>query len=169
MTTPNGQQPSESNGASEQATSTVLALDGWGPVIAEPMTNGTNGSEPEIAAEAPQPMEPPQAAGTDWRQAVLRSVPVPARLPRPTLDTQLIRVLAPAAAMTITILVAMKLGGDWRSLRVQALTPQPRPQAQSPSRILTLRRRIALTIDPSLTPVEPAGPRILSWIRQQGF
>ena len=55
MSTPNGHTPADPNGAAKQATSTVLALDGWGPVVPDTLTNGANGSEPEVAV-APEPM-----------------------------------------------------------------------------------------------------------------
>ena len=70
MTTPNGQHHDDPNGSSQQATSTVLALDGWGPVIAEPSTNGSNGSEPEVAFEEPAIEEAGAPARTDWRERV---------------------------------------------------------------------------------------------------
>lgn len=155
MTTPNGQHPPDPNGASTQATSTVLALDGWGPVMAEPAPNGANGSEPElILEEAPPAYAEP--ARRDWFESVRSGWKYQA--PRPAFDSQLVRVVAPLAAMTIAVIAALKLGDFYLTSQV------PEPAPTPPSRIATLRRTIALAIDPSLTPVEPERPIWQRWI-----
>ena len=145
MSTPNGQHAPDSNGASTQATSTVLALDGWGPLIGEPTPNGANGSEPELALEVePEPLsastpDSRRGSASGWQRDLLRL----------TTDPQLIRVFAPAAAMVIAIIGALKLGEAYQR------SSQPEPEPNPPSRFTMLRRMIALAIDPSLTPVEP--------------
>ena len=153
MTTPNGQHQIDPNGSSEQATSTVLALDGWGPVIAEPPSNGTNGSEPEVIIEPVPQIEAPEPQRArrerviaDWQE----------RLTRLEIDPQLVRILAPALAMALAIFAGLKLGSvyQWPS------EPAPAP----PSGVEVLRRRIALAIDPSLTPVEPERPIWQRWL-----
>ena len=155
MTTPNGQHQIDPNGSSEQATSTVLALDGWGPVIAEPPSNGTNGSEPEVIVEPVPQIEAPEPQRArrervfaDWQE----------RLTRLEIDPQLVRILAPALAMALAIVAGLKLGSvyQWPS--------EPAPAPAPPSGVEVLRRRIALAIDPSLTPVEPERPIWQRWL-----
>lgn len=155
MSTPNGQHPPDPNGASKQATSTVLALDGWGPVMAEPAQNGSNGSEPELLFEDPQQdfAEPPRR---DWFESVRSSWKY--EVPRPAFDSQLVRVVAPLAAMTIAVIAALKLGD------LYLISHDPEPTPSPPSRMSTLRRTIALAIDPSLMPVEPEQPIWQRWI-----
>ena len=152
MTTPNGQHPADPNGAANQATSTVLALDGWGPVAPDPLANGTNGSEPEVIIEAEPDFEsdPPRA---DWRESIRTQWTE--QLPRPTIDPQLMRLLAPAAAMVIAVFVAVRVDSAWRVASVPAPEPEP------PDQWTILRRRIALAIDPTLTPVEPQRRNLL--------
>lgn len=156
MTTPNGQHELEPNGSSQQATSTVLALDGWGPVIAEPVSNGTNGTEPEVIVEAePQKEAPqPQSARRDRMVADLQS-----KFARLEIDPQLVRIVAPALAMALAIFAGLKLGSlyQWPN--------EPTPVPSPPGAVEVLRRRIALAIDPSLTPVEPQRRGLLDWIR----
>ena len=155
MSTPNGQHPSDPNGAAKQATSTVLALDGWGPVVPDPLTNGANGSEPEVAVPAEPMIEtsPPRA---EWREPFRAQWTQ--QLPRATIDPQLMRILAPAAAMVIAVVVAIRVGSTWRVASVPAPEPEP------PDQWTLLRRRIALAIDPSLTPVEPQRRSLLDLI-----
>lgn len=155
MTTPNGQHPADPNGAAKQATSTVLALDGWGPVVPDPLTNGANGSEPEVMVEAEPEIEsvPPRA---EWRESIRAQWTD--QLPRPTIDPQLMRILAPAAAMVIAVIVAIRVGSAWRVASVPAPEPEP------PDQLTVLRRRIALAIDPTLTPVEPQRRGLLDLI-----
>ena len=146
MSTPNGQHPADPNGSAKQATSTVLALDGWGPVLPDPPANGANGSEPEPAVD-PEPtaqLAPPTA---DRRESIRSQWTE--QLPRPTIDAQWLRILAPAAAMVIAVVVAIRVGSAWR------VTNLPQPEPEPPDQWLLLRRRIALVVDPSLTPVEP--------------
>ncbi len=160
MTTPNGQHDLEPNGSSTQATSTVLALDGWGPVIAEPASNGTNGSEPEVVVEPVPQMEAPQPqrARRDRVVADLQD-----KLTRLEVDQQVVRILVPALAMAmamgIAIFAGLKLGSlyQWPS--------EATPMASPPSGAEVLRRRIALAIDPTLTAVEPERRGLLDWIR----
>ncbi len=160
MSTPNGQHPLDPNGASSQATSTVLALDGWGPVIAEPPSNGSNGSEPEAIVEEASAVAP-QPPGNDWRQSFRASLKY--QVAKPTIDPRLVKVLAPAATMTIAIVVALRLGSSWRQAKIPAPTPTP------PSRVAVSRRRIALMIDPSLIPVEPQRSELLRRLRLPTF
>ena len=156
MTTPNGQHDLEPNGSSTQATSTVLALDGWGPVIAEPASNGTNGSEPEVVVEPVPQMEAPQPqrARRDRVVADLQE-----KLTRLDVDQQVVRILVPALAMAIAIFAGLKLGSVYQWPSEAAAMPSP------PSGAEVLRRRIALAIDPTLTPVEPERRGLLDWIR----
>ena len=146
MTTPNGQHPADPNGAAKQATSTVLALDGWGPVVPDPLVNGANGSEPEVVVDAEPVIEsaPPRA---EWRESVRARWNQ--QLPRATIDPQLMRILAPAAAMVIAVVVAIRVGSAWR------VASAPVPEPEPPDQWTLLRRRIALAVDPSLTPTEP--------------
>lgn len=155
MSTPNGQHPPDPNGASTQATSTVLALDGWGPVLAEPAPNGANGSEPEVLFDEAQPAVE-EAPRNNWYRSVRPGWTY--EVPRPTFDSQLIRVVAPLAAMTIAVIAALKLGDIYLSSQV------PEPAPSPPKRSATLRRTVALAIDPSLTPVEPERPIWQRWI-----
>lgn len=158
MTTPNGQHHDDPNGSSQQATSTVLALDGWGPVIAEPSTNGSNGSEPEVAFEEPAIEEAGAPERTDWRERVQDGWKQ--RTNGMSIDPQLIRLLAPLAAMAIAVIAALKLSDIY--LQAQVAEPTPAP----PSRVSVLRRSLALAIDPSLTPVEPQRPVWERWLHQ---
>lgn len=155
MSTPNGQHPADPNGAAKQATSTVLALDGWGPVVPDPVVNGANGSEPEVAVSAEPTIEstPPRA---EWRESFRAQWT--RQIPRATLDAQVIRVLAPAVAMVIAVVVAIRVGSAWRVASLPAPEPEP------PDQWTLLRRRIALAIDPSLTPVEPQRRNLLDLI-----
>ncbi|MYE06769.1 MAG: hypothetical protein F4Y04_06050 [Chloroflexi bacterium] len=155
MTTPNGQHHDDPNGSSQQATSTVLALDGWGPVIAEPAANGSNGSDPAIAFEEPV-LEPISHPRSDWREQVRSGWERASS--GPNLDPQWIRLIAPLVAMAIAVIAALKLGEVYRQSRVAEPAPAP------PSRVETLRRSIALAIDPSLTPCEPARPVWQRWL-----
>jgi len=134
----------------------VLALDGWGPVIAEPVQNGSNGSEPELAiGEAPTAVV--HRAQTDWRQTIQTSWK--RQVAGRRADPQLIRVIIPAAAMLIAVAVTRRLGNAYRASNL--IEPDPTP----PNRLATLRRSLALSIDPSLTPVEPE-PRVWQrWLR----
>ena len=156
MTTSNGQHHLDPNGSSQQATSTVLPLDGWGPVIAEATSNGANGSEPEVVVESVPEMQAPQPqpAGRDFEFADWQE-----RLTRLEIDPQVVRILAPALAMAVAIFAGLKLGGlyQWPS--------EPTPMPSPPSSAEVLRRRVALAIDPSLTPVEPERRGLLDWVR----
>ncbi len=156
MSTPNGNHPHDPNGATSQATSTVLALDGWGPVVAEPPSNGANGSEPEVIVEEAMPLAPVSQRGNDWRQTFRSGLKN--RVARPSINARMVRVLVPAVTMTLAIVVALRLGDTWRQAQVPA--PEPAP----PSRTTILRRRVALTIDPTLEPIEPQRNRLLSWL-----
>ena len=157
MTTPNGQHPADPNGAAKQATSTVLALDGWGPVVPDSVSNGANGSEPEVAIEIEPMIEsaPPRA---EWRESI--RMQWTEQLPRPTIDPQLLRILAPAAAMVIAVVVAIRFGSAWRIASV----PSPEPEPEPPDQWTLLRRRIALAVDPSLAPIEPQRRGLLDLI-----
>lgn len=155
MTTPNGHEDHEPNGSGEQATSTVLALDGWGPVMPEPVTNGANGAQPELEpqAEAAPPVdeivsEPDPTTSLRDRIsasfAEVRSRPTPAV----QIDGQLIRILASAAAMTVAVLLAVRFGETLRS----SMAPAPQPKPTPVTGLDDIRRKLALTIDPTLTP-----------------
>ena len=75
-----------------------------------------------------------------------------------SIDPQLIRLLAPLAAMAIAVIAALKLSDIY--LQAQVAEPTPAP----PSRVSVLRRSLALAIDPSLTPVEPQRPVWERWL-----
>lgn len=156
MSTPNGQHPADPNGAPKQATSTVLALDGWGPIVPDPIVNGANGSEPEAAAEVESAAN--AAPRVEWRESIRSQWT--GQLPRPTIDPQIIRILAPAAAMVIAVLVAVRVGTAWRVESV----PAPQPEPEPPDQWTVLRRKLALAIDPSLTPVAPEQRGLLDLI-----
>ncbi len=150
MTTPNGHEQPDVGAASEQVTSTVLALDGWGPVVPEPATNGTNGveadtavrDEPEVVVE----VEPEDDRHRDaWWERLQQSLHGSPSLP--SVDSQLLRILASAAAMSIAVFVVISLGRRLPTLDISSSTPL----ASSAG----LRRRLALAIDPSLTPAPP--------------
>ena len=155
MTTPEGQRHLDPNGSSTHATSTVLALDGWGPIIVEPPSNGANGSEPDteikpvsqIEVPEPQPARLQRMVG-GWRQTAQMEI-----------DSRLIRVAAPVLAMALAIVAGIKLGSLYQWPSEPSLTPSP------PGGVEVLRRRVALAIDPSLTPVEPEHRGLLDWIR----
>ncbi len=166
MTTPNGHDDLDPNGTSHQATSTVLALDGWGPVMPEPGGNGTNGMQAETPTETAdqttveQPIAPSRPPRSPLEQLSSRLEEVwSAPFPTVPVDGQLIRILASAAAMTLAVLLAVNLG---KVLQTSASAiPQPTPLEG----VDALRRRIALAVDPSLTPASPPTRRPLpDWI-----
>ena len=165
MTTPNGHEDHEPNGAGEQATSTVLALDGWGPVTPEPATNGANGAQPELEpqAEAATPVEEivsePHPAES-FRNRVSASFEEMRSRPRPAMqiDGQLLRILASAAAMTVAVLLAIRFGETLRN----STTPAPRSNPMPRTGLDDIRRRLALAVDPSLTPKPAPAPAKLS-------
>ena len=152
MTMSNGQQQPEPNGSSEHATSTVLALDGWGPVVAEPSPNGSNGIEPELASVEPaiEPIANPQG-DADQRAEVRKHIysTWQHRTPRTAMFAQAIRFVVPVAALAITTFATLKLAVDYRGSLLR------QPTIATPSRIDELRRAVALAIDPSLTPAPP--------------
>ena len=191
MTTPNGQQPPEPNGVSEtsapkatpRATSTVLPLDGWGPLISgrSERPNGSNGSYPaesmlngvdEVADHAvAAAVQPPFAPAAQQTQTSRRSLapdiaPVLAwrpGLPRISLPQYQLRALAPATAMAAAALASLWIGGAIRinfSIAGVHLPSLPTLSAsrnsfdEASSQIAALRRSLALAIDPSLAPVE---------------
>ena len=165
MTTPNGHEDHDPNGAGTHATSTVLALDGWGPVMPEPATNGANGAQPELEpqAEAVPPIEdlvfePPQTKS--FRNRVSASLAEMRSMPRPAvqIDGQLIRILASAAAMTVAVLLAVRFGDTLRSSTVPAPQSKPTPGTG----LDDIRRKLALAVDPSLTPKPTPAPARLS-------
>lgn len=150
MTTPNGHEAPDLGAGSEQASSTVLALDGWGPVVAEPAANGANGAngiepdslthlEPESVAESVADDDKRRDA---WRERLARTLP--GSIPVPPADSQLLRILASAAAMSIAVFVVFSLGRRVTTLDLAA--------SASFADAAGLRRRLALAIDPSLTP-----------------
>ena len=145
MTMSNGQQQPEPNGSSEHATSTVLALDGWGPVVAEPSPNGSNGVEPELASI--EPIANPQG-DADQRAEVRKHIysTWQHRTSRTAMFAQAIRFVVPVAALAITTFATLKLAVDFRGSLLR------QPTIAAPSRIDELRRAVALAIDPSLTP-----------------
>lgn len=155
MTTPNGHEAPDLGAASEQANSSVLALDGWGPVVPEPATNGANGVDPESAAyREPEPVAEYVAGdhgrGDKWRERLERSIP--GSFTVPPVDSQLLRILASAAAMSIAVLVAVSLGRRLMTLDLSA--------SASFAGSADLRRRLALAIDPSLTPAPARTSRL---------
>ena len=146
MTTPNGQPASEQPGAESAPPSTVLALDGWGPIVPTATANGANGHAP--APETPPVDEAPiEVAGIAHRLPAWQGIDLPVAW----LDgfdvvnrSPLVRTLAPAVVMTLSALLVLKLG---QSIPSGSLT--------MPSRALEVghwRRQLALWIDPSLTP-----------------
>ena len=155
MTTPNGQHTADPNGAAIQATSTVLALDGWGPVVPDTPANGANGTEPEVMLETEPMIESPGTRQESWESIRSRWT---GQLRRPTIDPQLIRILAPAVAMLIAVVVAIRVGSVWR------VESAPAPEPATPDQLTALRRKVALAIDPSLTPVEPQRRGLLELI-----
>ncbi|MCY3568616.1 MAG: hypothetical protein OXH38_08305 [Chloroflexi bacterium] len=150
MTTPNGHEAADLGSGSEQASSTVLALDGWGPVVAEPAANGANGAngvEPDSMAQLePQPVAESVAADDSrrdaWRERMERTLS--GSIPVPPVDSQLLRILASAAAMSIAVFVVFSLGRRLTTLDLAA--------SASFADAAGLRRRLALAIDPSLAP-----------------
>ena len=165
MTTPNGQHPldpSDPERSTRQATSTVLALDGWGPMIAEPASNGANGSDPEGGIAAPVSVEPP-ATRPDWRHAMRSGWERRREIGKPTIDPQLTRLFASASTLMIALYVGLQLGSAYQ--RHNAPTPQPPP----PSGIAALRRTIALVIDPSLRQPETEQAGWRRWLNQRSL
>ena len=156
MTTPNGQHHDDPNGSTQQATSTVLALDGWGPVIAEPSTNGANGREPEIDDGEPATEERAESPRSDWPARVQAGWTRESA--RVRIDPQPLRLIAALAAIAIAVIGAVKLGDVYLHMRDSEPLPAP------PTRMSTLRRSFALAIDPSLKPVEPQPPIWERWL-----
>jgi len=156
MTTPNGHEAPNVGAGSEQASSTVLALDGWGPVVAEPAANGANGAngvEPDSLAHIESVAE--SVADDDnlrdaWRERMARTLP--GSIPVPPVDSQLLRILASAAAMSIAVFVVFSLG--------RRLTTLDLAGSASFADAAGLRRRLALAIDPSLTPAPARAGRL---------
>lgn len=148
MTTPNGKQQHDPNGSSQQATSTVLALDGWGPVVVEPIPNGSNGSEPEIVA-AEAAVESIPASDHSWRDTMSTGwrpdFSVTTTSPRWT------SVVVPAMAIAVATFVTLRFGVSYPN----SFTAEVTPLLARPDRIGALRRTIALAIDPTLTPEQP--------------
>ncbi len=152
MTTPNGQHPQDPNEEAERPASTVLALDGWGPLAPEPSANGVGGEEHE-----PDLSHEPVAHTLELEER--------RRQRRPNWDIRVpaieelrpgAAVLAPATAIGLTLGIAVGAALRWRQ-RQQAAEPPP-PVALS--RLATLRRSLALAIDPALA--EPC-PEAASW------
>ncbi len=140
-----------------QATSTVLALDGWGPVVADPVGNGTH------VGRADPSDDQALAAQSVWRdRARFRVRTLPSALPPLAIDGQMIRILASAVAMTVAVLVATGVGKTLRARVVRE--PEPAPLAG----LARLRRNVALTIDPSLTPVPTPQHRTAQMLRMWG-
>ena len=140
MTTPNGHEEPDIGAESEQVTSTVLALDGWGPVVPEPATNGTNGVEADTAVrdepEAVVEVEPEDDLHRDaWRERLQQSLHGSPSLP--SVDSQLLRILASAAAMSIAVFVGHQPGpsiDDARHLIVGAVGQFRRPPSPAGAR-----------------------------------
>ena len=145
MTSSNGQHPQPEPQPGAHATSTVLALDGWGPIQPEVTTNGTH------EAESPLPLVdavPEEVLDIDVAPPGETREP----LPMPSVDRALIEVLAAASALAMAVLATLWLGTRWRESFSLAVEPEP---VSEPDQIADLRRKIALAIDPSLTPTPP--------------
>ena len=146
MTTPNGQHPQDPVDAGEHSASTVLALDGWGPLLPETAMNGT---ADEPVEEEVTDIASVESAPTTWHSGLqfeLPSVSIPPLRPGA-------RMLAPAAAIGLVLGVAV--GGAlrwWRRQQMIAATPAP-----PPSKLATARRALALALDPTLA--EPCPPQ----------
>ena len=143
MTTPNGQPASEQPGVEPAAPSTVLALDGWGPIVPTATANGANGhaSAPETPPVDEAPIE---VAGITQRLPAWQGIDLPVAWLDVMNWSPLVRTLAPAVVMTLSALLVLKLG---QSLQNGSLT--------IPNRAIEVgrwRRQLALWIDPSLTP-----------------
>ncbi len=145
MDTENGHEALDANGERRQATSTVLALDGWGPVVPQPVGNGAlNGaSEPSVESSEGQPRAVPLGRRVRNRAQALPS------LSTLSIDGQMARILASAAAMTFAVLAAASIGGMLRARAERDAAPTPL------SGWARLRRNLALSVDPSLTPASP--------------
>lgn len=155
MTTPNGQHPQDPPKFGEQTASTVLALDGWGPLISEPVTNGVVEEsvdlEPEIITDIAERPKPRWQWEPNWDLSLpkietLRTGP---------------SMLVQAAAIGLTLGVAV--GALLRWWQQQQVVTPPAPPPPLPSRIATFRRSLALAIDPALA--EPCPPP-LGWLEQ---
>ena len=162
MTTPNGQHPVDPPAAEAPisappaTTSNVLPLDGWGP-IAEPEApepNGINGVRSVEPTAETEPTIPVRDA---------RPTPLGGQIKLPSvdlsLDSQLMRLLAPALVMGAAVWITLKLSSELRDRQWRspfAGMSNPAPAKSTLSRAVqrraesALRRRLALAIDPSL-------------------
>lgn len=148
MTTPNGQHPQDPPELGEQSASTVLALDGWGPLIPEPVTNGV--VEELVDPESESITEVAEQPKPRWRWEPTWDLSLPRidmLLPGPSM-------LAPAAAIGLTLGVAVGTLLRWWQQHQVVAAPAPPPPP--PSRTATFRRSLALAIDPALA--EPCPP-----------
>ena len=146
MTTPNGQHPQDPPELAEQTASTVLALDGWGPLIPEPLTNGVVEELVDLDENITDIVEQPTPRW-QWEPTWDLSLPrMAVLLPGPAM-------LAPAAAIGLTLGVAVGTLLRWWQQRQVVAAPTPPPP---PSRAATFRRSLALAIDPALA--EPCPP-----------
>ena len=153
MVTPNGQHSQDPADANQRPASTVLALDGWGPLLPEPPANGVADEQPELDAELV--IEIAQPANQSWRREPNLDLTLPPASTfrfGPTL-------LAPAAAIGLVLGVVVGLALRWwQQSQVVRAEPAPAP----PSRLATLRRSLALSIDPTLA--QPCPPQ--NWLDQ---
>ena len=150
MNTENGHEALDQNGERRQATSTVLALDGWGPVVPQPVGNGANGALNGASEPSAEPSEEQPRAVSLGRRVRNRAQALPT-LSTLSIDGQMARILASAAAMTFAVLAAASIGGILRARAERDDAPAPTPL----SGWARLRRNLALAIDPSLTPAPP--------------
>lgn len=164
VTTSNGQPPTDQEGTSEDASSTVLALDGWGPVLPQPSSNGANGHEPAPAATAsPEHAPLSQPRGS---QISLQLAPLLTEIShafQQVVHSPTIRILTPATAMTFAVLFTVKLAESIER------GGSPNFSSAPADSLAKWRRRLALWIDPSLEAPEPAArhwtARIVQWLR----
>ena len=167
MTTTNGQAATDHPVAAAQphsadrATSTVLALDGWGPAerptpAPENGNSADHSAAPVVAPEdAPDSGAVPVADTSAPRARRLRQLQMPQMRGG-------MRLLAPALAVGLTLGVGV--GGAIRFWQarptVSAAPAAPKRLPSARDRVADGRRRIAILIDPTLAPPPPPQSRI---------
>ena len=123
--------------AAERATSSVLALDGWGRLEAEPHANGAAALEPS----EPEPIaEPPAQHGIQDELEALRE-PVAAYASQVRVKAApALRLFGPALVFGLAIGTLVGAGLRWLEARNAPPPPPPPPPSDPLSR---LRRQLA--------------------------
>ena len=163
MTTTNGHQPHEplepvseeprSVTPSVAPTSSVLPLDGWGPIAAPSSHdgNGVNGADQSTAPTDESVEETSDAPA-------IEHVTHRRRIRFPSWESRLISVAAPLLALTVAVWISLRLSSELQAREWRSIVQREPATSTPPSRVDALRRSFALVIDPSLAPQDPPAP-----------